>query len=99
MCVIGAGCSGLTALKALSDAGLDVDCYERSDRVGANWVFAKKNGQNRIYRSLHINTSRQRMQFADFAMPAGYPDYPRHELVAAYFESYAEAFGLKRHIR
>ena len=97
--MIGAGCSGLTALKALSDAGLDVDCYERSDRVGGNWVFGNKNGQNRIYRSLHINTSRQRMQFADFAMPASYPDYPRHELVADYFEAYAEAFGLKRRIR
>jgi dimethylaniline monooxygenase (N-oxide forming) len=97
--VIGAGCSGLTALKALVDAGLPVDCYERSDRVGGNWVFGNKNGMNRIYRSLHINTSRQRMQFADFPMPESYPDYPRHELIADYFASYAKAFELERHVR
>jgi cation diffusion facilitator CzcD-associated flavoprotein CzcO len=73
-CVIGAGCSGLTAVKALVDEGLEVECFERSDRVGGNWVFGNKNGHNRIYRSLHINTSRQRMQFDDFPMPADYPD-------------------------
>ncbi|HEV8244921.1 MAG TPA: NAD(P)-binding protein, partial [Polyangiaceae bacterium] len=78
MCVIGAGCSGLTAVKALMDAGISVCCYERSDRVGGNWVFGNNNGLSRIYRSLHINTSRERMQFADFPMPASYPDYPRH---------------------
>ncbi len=99
MCVIGAGCSGLTAVKALSEARIDVVCYERGSRVGGNWVFDSDNGQSRIYRSLHINTSRERMQFSDFPMPASYPDYPRHELVAAYFEGYADAFDLKRHVR
>ncbi len=67
VCVIGAGCSGLTALKALADAGLQVDGYESGDRVGGNWVFGNTNGQSNIYRSLHINTSRERMQFRDFS--------------------------------
>jgi hypothetical protein len=69
------------------------------DRVGGNWVFKNKNGQSSAYRSLHINTSRERMQFKDFPMPADYPDYPRHDLIARYFESYAEAFALHRRIR
>jgi dimethylaniline monooxygenase (N-oxide forming) len=98
VCVIGAGCSGLTALKALVEAGLPVDGYESGDRVGGNWVFRNTNGQSNIYRSLHINTSRERMQFRDFPMPAGTPDYPRHDVVARYFESYADHFGLKTKI-
>lgn len=99
VCVIGAGCCGLTALKALGDEHLPVDGYESGDRVGGNWVFGNTNGQSNIYRSLHINTSRDRMQFCDFPMPPGTPDYPRHDVVARYFESYAEAFGLKSKIR
>lgn len=97
--IIGAGSSGLTVLKALKEAGLPAVCFERGSKVGGNWVFDNDNGQSRIYRSLRINTSRDRMQFSDFPMPADYPDYAGHEQVARYFEAYAEAFGLRASIR
>lgn len=100
--IIGAGSSGITVLKALIEAGLPAVCFERGSRVGGNWVFDNDNGQSRIYRSLRINTSRRRMQFSDFPMPAGdpdSPDYAGHEQVGRYFEAYAEAFGLKSHVR
>ena len=97
--LIGAGACGIAAAKALADAGVPFQCFEKGDRVGGNWVFKNKNGQSSAYRSLHINTSRERMQFADFPMPKDYPDYPRHDLIARYFEAYALAFDLHRHIR
>ena len=97
--IIGAGSSGLTVLKGLLEAGLPAVCFERGSKVGGNWVFDNDNQQSRIYRSLRINTSRDRMQFSDFPMPADYPDYASHEQVAAYFESYAEAFRLRPCIR
>src|ERR1700710_960373 len=97
--VIGAGACGIAAAKALADARVPFQCFEKGDRVGGNWVFRNKNGLSSAYRSLHINTSRERMQFRDFPMPKDYPDYPRHDLIARYFESYAEAFGLYAHIR
>ena len=97
--VIGAGSSGLTVLKSLLEAGLPAACFERGSKIGGNWVFDNDNQQSRIYRSLRINTSRDRMQFSDFPMPADYPDYASHEQVAAYFEAYAEAFDLKRYVR
>src|SRR5262249_55953719 len=81
------------------EAGLPAVCFERGSKVGGNWVFDNDNGQSRIYRSLRINTSRERMQFSDFPMPADYPDYAGHEQVARYFEAYAEAFRLRTHIR
>jgi len=89
----------LTVLKALLEAGLPAVCFERGSRVGGNWVFDNDNQQSRIYRSLRINTSRDRMQFSDFPMPADYPDYASHEQVARYFEAYAEAFRLRPSIR
>ena len=96
--VIGAGACGLVSVKALTDANLSVECFEKGDRVGGNWVFKNKNGQSSAYRSLHINTSRERMQFRDFPMPKDYPDYPKHDLIARYFQDYADAFELQRQI-
>src|SRR5215203_4539091 len=93
VCIVGAGCSGIAAAKALHEAGIPFDVFEKSDRVGGNWVFKNANGMSSAYRSLHINTSRDRMQFADFPMPADYPDFPHHTQIAAYFEAYVDAFG------
>jgi dimethylaniline monooxygenase (N-oxide forming) len=97
--IIGAGSSGIAAAKALHERGLTFDCYEASDRVGGNWVFANKNGMSAAYRDLYINTSRDRMQFSDFPMPASYPDFPHHTQIAAYFEDYVEHFGFRDRIR
>jgi len=97
-CIIGAGSSGIAAAKALQDRGVPFDCFERSDRVGGNWVFGNKNGTAAAYRNLHINSSRKRTQFADFPMPANYPDFPHHTQIAAYFDAYVDHFGLRERI-
>ncbi len=94
-CVIGAGSSGIAAAKGLHDRGLPFDCYEKSDRVGGNWVFGNKNGVSSAYRSLHINTSRERMEYSDFPMPKDYPDFPHHTEIARYFDSYVDHFGFR----
>ncbi|MBJ7520065.1 MAG: NAD(P)-binding domain-containing protein [Solirubrobacteraceae bacterium] len=97
--VIGAGSSGIAAIKELHTRGIDVVGYEASDRIGGNWVFGNTNGMSAAYRHLHINTSRTRMEYADFPMPASYPDYPRHDQIAAYFEDYVDHFGFRDRIR
>src|SRR5919109_2625624 len=98
VCVIGAGSSGITAVKALSEGGFTFDCFEASDRVGGNWVFKNRNGMSSSYRSLHINTSRKRMEFSDFPMPVTYPDFPHHTQIAAYFDGYVDHFGFRDRI-
>jgi dimethylaniline monooxygenase (N-oxide forming) len=95
VCVIGAGSSGITAVKALHERGIPFDCFEKSDRVGGNWVFENANGMSAAYRDLFINTSRPRMEYSDFPMPASYPDFPHHTQIAAYFEEYVDHFGLR----
>ncbi len=97
--VIGAGSSGITALKALVEAGVPAVCFESGDRVGGNWVFQNSNGTSASYRSLHINTSRERMEYSDFPMPTRYPDFPHHSHIAEYFDDYVARFDLADHIR
>jgi dimethylaniline monooxygenase (N-oxide forming) len=97
-CLIGAGSSGIAVVKALADASVDFDCFETSDRVGGNWVFNNKNGMSAAYEGLYINTSRDRMQFADYPMPKSYPDFPHHTQIAAYFDDYVQHFDLRKHI-
>ncbi len=98
VCVIGAGCSGIAVAKALHERGIPFDCIEASDRVGGNWVFGNTNGMSSAYRSLHINTSRERMEYSDFPMPKSYPDFPHHAQIAAYFDSYVDHFGFRERI-
>ena len=98
VCLIGAGSSGIAGAKALHERGIPFDCYEKSDRVGGNWVFGNKNGMSSAYRSLHINTSRERMEYSDFPMPRDYPDFPHHSDIARYFDAYVDHFGFRDRI-
>ena len=95
VCLIGAGSSGIAAAKTLHERGIPFDCYELSDRVGGNWVWGNKNNVSSSYKSLHINTSRTRMEYSDFPMPERYPDFPRHDHIAEYFDDYVDHFGFR----
>src|SRR3954462_5593929 len=99
VCLIGAGSSGIAAAKTLHERGIEFDCFELSDRVGGNWVFGNKNRVSSSYRSLHINTSRTRMEYSDYPMPESYPDFPRHDQIAKYFDDYVDHFGFRDRIR
>lgn len=96
--VIGAGISGLTAGKMLNDYGVPYTTFESSDRIGGNWAFGNPNGHSSAYRSLHIDTSRQRLSFKDFPMPEHFPTFPHHSDVKQYLDAYADTFGLLDHI-
>src|SRR5688500_15989051 len=95
--VIGAGPSGLAALRALTRAGFDAVAFERGSRVGGVWTLEDR--PTAAYRSLHLITSRPRTEFAEHPMPEGTPDYPGRDAVGAYLESYVERFSLGARIR
>lgn len=98
VCIIGAGSSGIAVCKVLSERGIGYDCFEKSDRVGGNWVFKNKTGHSSAYRSLHIDTSKDKMRYSDFAMPDHYPDFPHHLQIAEYLNSYVDHFGFRQNI-
>jgi cation diffusion facilitator CzcD-associated flavoprotein CzcO len=98
VCIIGAGSSGITAAKAMVDAGISFDCFERGSHVGGNWVYKNDNGLSACYESLHINTTTQIMAYHDHPMPASLPAYPNHYQIKRYFDDYVDHFGLRQRI-
>ncbi|MFW0794986.1 NAD(P)-binding domain-containing protein [Gordonia sp. CPCC 205515] len=84
-CVIGAGAAGISAVQQLRAAGHEVECFEKTDRVGGHW--------HTDYDALHLITSRDMTHFEDFPMPTEYPHFPRRDQVRSYIESYAESTG------
>ncbi|KAA9395490.1 NAD(P)/FAD-dependent oxidoreductase [Kocuria coralli] len=85
-CVIGGGAAGMSALQQLRQSGYDVDCYEKTDRVGGHW--------HTDYDALHLITSRDMTHFEGFPMPRDYPHFPRRTQVVDYLQSYAREKGL-----
>ncbi|HET9676459.1 MAG TPA: NAD(P)-binding domain-containing protein, partial [Solirubrobacterales bacterium] len=98
VCIIGAGSSGIVAAQVLDSRGIPFDCFEKGSQVGGNWRYENDNGMSSAYRSLHINTSRRVMAFKSLPMPDHFPDYPDHFQMAAYFDEFADHFGLREKI-
>jgi len=94
-CIIGAGCSGFTTAKRLKDFGVPYDCFEMSDDIGGNWYYKNPNGLSACYESLHIDTSKWRLAFEDYAVPSNWPDFPSHAQLLQYFKDYVDHFGLR----
>lgn len=96
VCVIGAGVSGLAAIKNLREQGFAVDCFERETGVGGAWNW--RHPRSPVYASTHLVSSKPFTQFPDFPMPDEWPDYPHHSKVFEYLERYCEHFGLREHV-
>ncbi|NWT05340.1 FMO5 monooxygenase, partial [Mionectes macconnelli] len=99
--IIGAGASGLCALKCCLDEGLEPTCFERSKDIGGLWRFEEhpEDGRASIYRSVIINTSKEMMCFSDFPIPEDFPNYMHNSKIMEYFRMYAQHFDLLCHIR
>ena len=95
--VIGAGPSGLAAMRAVSKRGLGVVGFEAHNDVGGLWNIA--NPDSTVYESAHLISSRTTTEFAEFPMHGGTPDYPGHRHLLRYFRNYAAHFGLTGRIR
>ncbi|MCK2031192.1 flavin-containing monooxygenase [Microbacterium galbinum] len=89
--VIGAGPSGLAAVRALRKRGIPVDGYEASHGVGGLWDIS--NPRSTMYESAHLISSRTTTEFREFPMRSTV-DYPGHAALLEYFREYADQFGL-----
>jgi hypothetical protein len=96
VCVIGAGASGLIAVKNLRENGFEVDCYERDTVLGGLWN--PENQHSPLYPNTHLVTSRSQTEIPDFPMPDDWPDYPSAAQMLDYLKRYASHFGLAEHI-
>lgn len=91
-CIVGAGSSGLAALKALTAAGIPCDCLEREDDVGGNWYYGRPHSS--VYASTQTISSKRLTEYVDYPMPDAFPEYPHHTQVWEYLRAYARHFGL-----
>jgi hypothetical protein len=96
VCVVGAGPSGLSAIKNLKEYGFGVDCYERETGVGGAWN--RRHDRSPVYASTHLISSKPFTQYPDFPMPDSWPDYPHHSQLLSYLDRYADHFDLRPHI-
>ncbi|HAS38863.1 MAG TPA: monooxygenase [Microscillaceae bacterium] len=100
-CVIGAGPSGITALKNLLDEGIEAVLYDRNQEVGGNWIFNEQESHSSVFETTHIISSKTLSQYADFTFDdfdTSVADYPSHDELRRYFQAYARQFGLYDHI-
>jgi dimethylaniline monooxygenase (N-oxide forming) len=99
--IIGAGASGLPSIKECLEEGLEPVCFEKTSDIGGLWNFRPCAEENVACCSLATvtNVGKEMMIYSDFPMPADYPNFMPHRLVLEYFNSYAEKFDLRKHIR
>ncbi|WDK19742.1 hypothetical protein CGRA01v4_11029 [Colletotrichum graminicola] len=101
--IIGAGPSGLVAIKECLAAGLTVQCFERAHALGGQWLYEPAptaETHSSVYAGVILNSSRAISGFSDFPIdPARYPVHYSHRLHLRYLNEYAAHFGLAKHVR
>ncbi|VDK47540.1 unnamed protein product [Anisakis simplex] len=100
ICVVGAGASGLPAIKCAVENGFSVVCLEKSSDIGGLWRFKKDPcpGEGTVMKSTTINTSKEMTAYSDYPPAADAPNYMHNTELMKYFRSYVEHFDLLKHI-
>ncbi|WP_282080141.1 flavin-containing monooxygenase [Aquimarina algiphila] len=102
ICVIGAGPSGITALKNIKDKELNVICFDRNNEVGGNWIYSEEESHSSVFETTHIISSKILSQYEDFTFDdfdETVADYPSHDELRRYFQAYARHFELYPYIQ
>ena len=89
--VIGAGPSGLVALKTLLENGYEVILLDKMDRIGGQ--FAKHNPNTQLTSSTNLTA------FSDFPFDSRYSSFISIGQYLNYLNNYADHFSLQKHIR
>ncbi|GFT00537.1 dimethylaniline monooxygenase 2 [Trichonephila clavipes] len=98
--VIGAGTSGLTAIKCCKEEGLAVTCFEKTGNFGGRWRYRRNSipGVASVMKSTVSIHSKEMLAFSDFPPPKSFPNYLHHTKMLEYLHLYAEQFNLLQHI-
>lgn len=98
VCVIGAGPSGITAIKNIAEQNIEIVAYDYNSDVGGNWIYNEDESHSSVFETTHIISSKTLSQYEDFPFDHNVSDYPSHEELRNYFQSYAKHFDLYKFI-
>ena len=101
--VVGAGVSGLAAIKSCLEVGLEPTAFEKEPWIGGLWKYTDLQEETErrgcVSFSTITNTSKHMTCYSDFPMPKEWPNYLSHQMVLKYLQMYAERFRLEERIR
>ncbi|XP_045459986.1 flavin-containing monooxygenase FMO GS-OX-like 4 isoform X2 [Harmonia axyridis] len=106
--VIGAGASGLVAIKYCIQDGHDCEAFEQTESLGGTWNYTDdvgldKNGlpiHTSMYKHLRTNLPKELMLFDDFQYPEGLKEsFISQNEVLQYLNNYADKMNLRKYIR
>ncbi|XP_043859052.1 flavin-containing monooxygenase 5-like [Dromiciops gliroides] len=98
--IIGAGVSGLGAIKSCLEEGLEPTCFEERVDIGGIWRYEEKSeaGKSSIYRSATTNSSKEMTSYSDYPYPDHYPNFLHNSKIMNYLKMYAKHFDLLKYI-
>ncbi|RWS19395.1 dimethylaniline monooxygenase [N-oxide-forming] 5-like protein, partial [Leptotrombidium deliense] len=101
ICVIGAGASGLAAIKQCLHQNFHVCFFDKNDSLGGLWRYREKtiNGVASGPKITIITSLKEISAFSDFPPLNEYPNFMDSSKMYQYFELFATYFDLLRHIR
>jgi cation diffusion facilitator CzcD-associated flavoprotein CzcO len=91
VCVVGAGVTGLVAIRELVAEGHEVQAFEKTDDVIGIW--------RSVYESVQLLTSKRATSFKGYPMPDTTPQFPTGQQYRDYIRWFAKESGLLRYIR
>lgn len=97
MAVIGAGPSGLVAVKELLDQGHRPVCFERAGSKGGVFRFGEHDGV--VWESCKLTSSSLITAFSDFPVSPAHSEHMSIGEYVEYLNEYCAAFDVERHIR
>jgi hypothetical protein len=99
MAVIGAGPTGIAAVKELAKCGLDVTCFEKGSGLASAWQSPTQNPSAPTYNSLRLNNSAGRMRYSERPIVGAANSYVTASQFHSYLKAFVDEFQLLKHFR
>lgn len=101
VCVIGAGASGLAAIKEVKDEGHEVVCLEQNSGLGGLFRYEANASSQKgasVYDGVILTITDKLMCYGSFPTTGKEPIFWTHRQYLEYLKEYAHKFDLERHI-